>query len=1068
MRADHAPVHVTPTERSVLDQLDVAVIVTDVDGVITDWNRHAEAMYGWSAQEAIGREAIELLIPAEGRQGAGRIMDLVVAGGPWEGEIEILRKDGTPVLAHVSDSLLYDPAGRPSGVIGVSFDVTERRRAERRLALQYAVTRALSEAGTLADAAPKVLEAVCGALGWRLGVIWALEEGSSTLRCVDVWLAPGTAATRFVAACRGARFAPGVGLPGRVFEAGEPLWIPDVATDEGFTRAALATEAGLHGALAFPIALRGQSLGVVEFFSERIDRPDDDLLAMLAGAGGQVGQFVERTQAEAAVRDSEARTRAIVQSALDSVIAIDAAGRITEFNPAAERTFGYRREDVLGLEMAELIVPPRFRRRHRAGLSRALDHGEGSLLGRRVELAGMRADGEEFPVEVTVTRVEGPGPVLFTGYLRDITERRRAEEELARLLGAEQESRRQAEVARQQLAFLAEAGNLLASSLDFASALQGLGEMAVSLLADACLVDVLDADGSVRRMVAVHADPGMQGLMAELGAHPPDPRGANPAVRAMRSKRSEFDTEITEEFLRDIARDERHHRLIRDLGFQSYIAVPLVARGRVLGAITLLSTNPDRRYGPADVALAEDLARRTALTIDNARLYDAEQEARQRAERLYQAEQAARSEAEEGRRRLAFLAEASKVLAKALQDYERTLADVAQLAVPTFADWCAVDLAGEGQSIQRVAIVHSDPEKRDLAVELQRRYPPDPEAPFGVANVLRTGQPEVVPEIAPEMLAAAAPDAEWLSIVSALGLRSSMIVPLVARGRTVGAISFASAESGRRYGDGDLVLAEELAQRAALAVDNARLFRERSHVARTLQQSLLPPQLPRIPGVEIAALYRPAGEGAEIGGDFYDLFETADGDWAVVIGDVCGKGADAASVIGLVRYTVRALATQERRPSRILAMLNEALRQQVADDQFCTVAYLRLRPQGDGMGLTLSCGGHPLPLVLRSAGGVEPVGEPGTLLGVFPDPRLSDHAVRLEPGDALVLYTDGVVEERSAEGTMFGDARLSQTLLEATGASAEEIARTIEAEVMAFRPEAPRDDMAILVLQVTR
>src|SRR5918911_1488614 len=276
-----------------------------------------------------------------------------------------------------------------------------------------------------------------------------------------------------------------------------------------------------------------------------------------------------------------------------------------------------------------------------------------------------------------------------------------------------------------------------------------------------------------------------------------------------------------------------------------------------------------------------------------------------------------------------FLAEAGASLSSSL-DYRSTLNRMAHLAVPYLADWCAVDIVEEDGSLERLAMAHQDPEKIALARELEERYPPDPEAPQGVAQVLRTGQSELVPEIPEQLLEQAVRDDEHREILQRLGLKSYMIVPLVARGRTLGAITLVSAESGRRYESADLELAEELARLAALAVDNARLYRARSEVARTLQGSLLPSRLPEVPGIEVGLSYLPAGE-VDVGGDFYDLFDARIGawedssgssSWGVVIGDVCGKGAEAAAILALARYTIRAVAMHEMCPTAILAGLN--------------------------------------------------------------------------------------------------------------------------------------------------
>ena len=546
-----------------------------------------------------------------------------------------------------------------------------------------------------------------------------------------------------------------------------------------------------------------------------------------------------------------ARKTAIFKSSLDSIIYMDHTGGIMEFNPAAERTFGYRRDEVVGRKLADVIIPPSLRDKHREGLRRYLETGEGPVLGRRLELTGMRSDGTEFPVELAVIRVNVPGDPFFAGFVRDITERKSLE---ARLRWAEETQR-----------FLAEASSVLAQSLDF----------------------------------------------------------------------------------------------------------------------------------------------------------------------------------------------------------HQTLTTVAQLAVPKLADWCGVSIKEEDGTVNQLALAHVDPAKVELAKSLERKYPPDPDAPTGVYEVLRTGKPQLFPDVSDEMIRAAARDEEHLRILRELNLRSGMVVPMIARGRTVGAITFATGESGRRYDEHDIELAEDLASRAAMAVDNARLFEERSYVARTLQQSLLPPKLPSLPGIELSSLYRPAGEAFEVGGDFYDVFPCGGDNWAVVIGDVCGKGPDAAAVTGLARHTIRATAAEERSPSRVLRALNDAVLQQHHEHTFCTVAYVRMKPGRHGAVLNVCCAGHPLPLILRADGSVEPCGAEGTLLGIFPDPELADRPEQLRPGDALVLYTDGLIDQHAdAPGGRLGRGGLEEVVASCAGQDAAEISSSIERTVIGGNGSGPQDDVAVLVLRL--
>ena len=429
-----------------------------------------------------------------------------------------------------------------------------------------------------------------------------------------------------------------------------------------------------------------------------------------------------------------------------------------------------------------------------------------------------------------------------------------------------------------------------------------------------------------------------------------------------------------------------------------------------------------------------------------------------------------------------FLAEASASLSSSL-DYRATLGRVARLAVPYLADWCAIDILEEDGSLDRLALTHQDPEKVALARELEEIYPPDPEAQHGVPQVLRTGQPELVPEIPESLMEEAVHDARHREILRELGLKSYMVVPLVARGRTLGAITLVSAESGRRYGTNELELAEELARRAALAVDNARLYRGRSEIARTLQGSLLPSRLPEVPGIEVGLCYLPAGE-VEVGGDFYDLFDArvtgeaehsdTSSSWGVVIGDVCGKGAEAAASLALARHTIRAVAMREIRPSAILAALNEVKRRQRYERdnyKFCTIAYARLETSEEGTErgarIIVSCGGHSAPILLKSDGSIRKIVCSGRALGVFDDANLTDQEAHLAPGDTLLLYTDGVTEARAPDGTFYGEARLASLLRSSVGLDASTVAGRIESAVLDFQENDPRDDVAVLVLRVS-
>jgi PAS domain S-box-containing protein len=315
---------------------------------------------------------------------------------------------------------------------------------------EHAVARSLAETADPGDALARALGAIGGSLGWRFGAVWEpAPDPPETLRCVETWSAAGAATEDFEATSRETPLASGEGLPGRVWRSGEPAWIADVTADLNFPRAPAARRAGLHAAFCFPIRSARGLLGVIEFFTSDARRLDAELLATMATLGDQIGQAVERRRDAEMLRAKEARHRAMLDAALDCVVTMDHEGRVVDFNPAAERTFGYRADQVLGREMAELIVPPELRERHRRGLARYLANEEPVILDCRLEITGMRADGTTFPVELTITRIDVPGPPTFTGYLRDITDRKAAEAELrasgARIMEAADAARRRLE-----------------------------------------------------------------------------------------------------------------------------------------------------------------------------------------------------------------------------------------------------------------------------------------------------------------------------------------------------------------------------------------------------------------------------------------------------------------------------------------------------------------------------------------------------------------------------------------------------------------------------------------------
>jgi PAS domain S-box-containing protein len=410
--------------------------------------------------------------------------------------------------------------------------------------------------------------------------------------------------------------------------------------------------------------------------------------------------------------------------------------------------------------------------------------------------------------------------------------------------------------------------------------------------------------------------------------------------------------------------------------------------------------------------------------------------------------------------RAAFLAEASASF-DAVLDEERTLDAMARLSVRDLADTCVILLGTSAGSIRRISTFARDPADSRALRELVERYPFSERGGHPLLEVLSTGRARLVEH--PDGPAVPAQDERHRQLMERFEVKSTVLAPLRARGRILGVMALGFAEV---VGTDHLELFEDLARRAALAIDNARLYEERSNVARTLQRSLLPPVMPQVPGVEIAARYVAAGEGNEVGGDFYDCFPTGDGEWAVVIGDVCGKGAEAAAVTALARYTVRASATlHSHEPAVVLQDLNDAIRRETPHSRFCTVLYVRLTLHGDRVRGCVASGGHPLPLVLRADGRVETAGLPGTLLGILPDPEIRSQEIDLRARDSLVLYTDGVIEASPLDHR-FGPEHLARCVGECHGRAPVAVARHIEDVVLDVQQGKVRDDLAVLVLRV--
>src|SRR3954470_15989326 len=648
----------------------------------------------------------------------------------------------------------------------------------------------------------------------------------------------------------------------------------------------------------------------------------------------------------------ENRLAAIVESSDDAIITKDREGIITSWNPGAERMYGYGANEAVGQHIS-ILIPE-----ERAGEERRiLDQ---VLAGERVhhyETDRIHSSGRGVRVSLAISPIaDESGEIVGASIIaRDVTAGHRLADFADRLH-------------RLTLA--------LSSEITRQGAIDALLEQAVAGLgADAGAVGLLNEAGDEIELAGSigYTEPG-------ISAWRRFPADADvPMSIAVRTGEPIW-TESADE-LQDRYADLSEAKIL----FASLAVIPLVIEGKPFGAVAL-SFARAHRFDDEDRTFLLTAAQQAAQSLDHARLYEDQQRAAER---------------------LSFLASASELLARSL-DPETTLQSLADLAVREVADWCAVDLIDEDGGLRNVATAHVDPERVRLASELRERYPIEPDAPSGVPNVIRTGESELYTEIPDEMLVEAAVDEEHLRLMRDLGLASGMVVPLAARGRVLGAMTLVASESGRRFDASDLELAEDLARRAALAIDNAMLFRREHEAAVTLQRSLLPASLPDLPGVEFAARYQPAAPRLEVGGDWYDVVALGEDRAAMTIGDIAGRGVQAATVMGRVSAVLRGFVLDGKEPQEALRRVNGVMRDS-PHPQMATVLHLHLDLSSGHADYVRA--GHPPGLLRLPDGTVQKLAGPGTQpLGVFDELDWRIHRVVVPPGSLMLLYTDGLIE----------------------------------------------------------
>jgi hypothetical protein len=415
------------------------------------------------------------------------------------------------------------------------------------------------------------------------------------------------------------------------------------------------------------------------------------------------------------------------------------------------------------------------------------------------------------------------------------------------------------------------------------------------------------------------------------------------------------------------------------------------------------------------------------------------------------------------RRRLRVLVAASADLDRSLDPAE-TLRTIAHMAVPQLADLCVIDLLDPGEGIVSTVAASVDPAVAAGVERLRTAFPLDMRSGHPVARVLAGQERSVSIDLTADgALHRIAESDEHERFMRDSGYARAQVFPLLARGRTHGTISFLQLNGSARDDRNLQTVLDDLAGRAAMAFDNARLYAERAQVARTLRRSLMPAALPAVSGLELASHFRPSGAGNEVGGDFYDVLVDEHGCW-LVLGDVCGKGAEAAAVTGFLRHTTAAYARERRGPADVLREVNRAMLDQDFQDRFATAILARADTRAGRVHVTLARAGHPAALLVRGLDGhVRELGGRGTLLGVFADPVIAEAGATLAAGDSLVLYTDGLPEAHAPERVV-GVGEMVAQLQRALPGSARD---AIDALLALIDPDdRARDDIAILCARV--
>jgi PAS domain S-box-containing protein len=746
---------------ALVDSSNDAILGLSLEGNVTDWNRGAERLFGYSAEEMVGRSIFSTIVPHDRRDETFNNLQRLQKGERIEQfETIRLKKDESIVPVSINISPILDREGHVVGASAIDRDITSQWAANHRRNARLAVTEILAYETNVGTAISKILATVGNELAWEVGCFWRISPSHSSLQCCDYWQQQSASLDVFRETTAQLSLEPGGSLPGRVWVSGKPTWVQDLSLDEQFSRANEAEAGGLKSAFACPVSVGQKFLGVTEWFSRTVREPDMDLLEMMTSIGSQIGLFIERREAENNLVHSEQHLNDFFENASVGLHWVGADGTILRVNQAELDLLGYTRDEYVGRHLADFHADQPVIE----NILRCLSAGE-ELKDYEARLRCKDGSIRHVLIDSNVLWEQGEF-VHSRCFTRDITERKQAETAL-------QDSEERLRLALDAARMGSWEWHIPSERVVWSATLEKIHGLPVG-----------GFDGTFEAY--------------QRDIHPEDRERVLTLIR--KSVESGNDHHLQ---YRIIWPDESVHWL--------------EARGKLF---------KDAQGQPLRlIGVCSDITERKQL------------------------EQS-----------LHFLAEASKSLSM-LVDYRSTLQNIANLAVPQYADWCTVDIVDPDGSLQRLAVAHVDPKKVKLAEDLLKRYPPKPDAPRGVMNVLRTGHAEYMHEIPANLLEDSAQDAAHAQVLRELALKSYMCVPLRVQNEVIGVITFVAAESGKRYLPSDLAMAEELAIRASVAIDNSRLYqqlrdadRRKDEFLAMLAHELRNPLAPIRSGLDILAM----------------------------------------------------------------------------------------------------------------------------------------------------------------------------------------------------------------------